>query len=121
MFNIDKLGNISMARGDTAEFFVNVCYGRKDNHIKYKLEETDTVLFAVFDTGNRYNENIIEKTYTIADLDEYDRIKMSFEEEDTMYLPVKNYWYVLKLFKADEQGNIKPYTITNKKQFNIDM
>lgn len=119
MFFIDKLGNIEMARGDCADWYLPIYYGKRDNKIQYELEDNDVILFAVFDTGNLYNENIIEKTFSKADTDEYGRVHLSIGEADTMDLPVHNYYYIVKLFKTDEQGNMKPYTITNKKQFNI--
>lgn len=102
MFDVSGNGIITISRGDnfTINLFVNI--GTQLEPIQYRLNENDKLYFALMEPNQPFEEALIRKVFTNENEDESGNIDMVFSTNDTEYLMPGNYYYMVKLYRANE-------------------
>ena len=98
--NISKTRIISMYKGDTASFNLQINIGTILEPIVYKLEDDDILKLYVLYPNSDLDSSIIYKEYTKDDLNEDDSITIKFDSDDTQYLNDGIYYYTIKLYRS---------------------
>lgn len=98
--NISKTRIISMYKGDTASFDLQINIGTVLEPIIYKLEDDDILKLYVLYPNSDLDSSIIYKEYTKDDLNEDDSITIKFDSDDTQYLNDGIYYYTIKLYRS---------------------
>ena len=124
MLDVSKNGIITLSRGDSFYLNIFVNLGTELNPIPYRLKEGDKLYFALMQPHQPFENALIRKEATIADMDEQtDLVKFSFTSEMTEFLMPGNYYYMVKLLRANngESGeeNESVDTIISKTKFII--
>ena len=121
MFYIDDNANIQIIRGDTfsVKLFIN-----QGTHIcpsRYILKDKDEVYVGVTEPNQTFENAIIRKKYTKADLDDKGDITITFESKDTVNLIPGKYYYQIKCNLYDEEKDKYDInTIVDKHEFYIE-
>ena len=102
MFDISRNGIITISRGDnfTLNVFVNI--GTNLMPIQYMLRGEDKLYFALMEPNQPFEHALVRKVFTSEDLDEDNNVDMNFSCEDTEFLLPGNYYYMIKLYRAEE-------------------
>ena len=111
MYTKTRYGIISMNRGDTFSFVLDVNVGSGVCPKWYTLqttinpqtgeEEKDYLYFALLEPNQRWEDAILKKTYDSTDiLAGYSNPILRIDTEDTEYLRPGTYYYQVKLFRA---------------------
>lgn len=87
MFKIDNVGKMTLTRGDTAEFNIELC---NEDGTPYEPSENDVVLFSIKKNLNSEN-SLIEKTGLLIRID----------SQDTQRMEIATYYYDVKILFAD--------------------
>ncbi len=113
--NISKTRIISMYKGDTASFDLQINIGTILEPSVYKLEDGDILKLYVLYPNSDLDSSIIYKEYTKDSLNEDDSITIKFDSDDTQYLNDGVYYYTIKLYR----GNGDVITIQKRTKFII--
>lgn len=130
MFNISKNNIISMNRGDSGSFSIQINIGTELEPIIYSLKPKDKVYFGVMEPNQKFDCSYIMKTYTIDDIQEDNFIDIKLIPSDTEYMLTGTYFYEIKLYVynsplIDPETNTEikdmsdVYTIQPKRKFVI--
>ena len=105
MFNIASNGIVTINRGDSFEFPIQLNIGNSLQHEGYKLKETDVLYLGIMEPNQPFETAIIRKKFVYEDLDDEGNITIRFWPEDTQcVLPGKYYYQVkLKTFDIDKK------------------
>lgn len=116
-------------RGETFRFNFNIVNENSDTGV-YKLQGNDALYFGLMDPNQMFEDALVKKKYTAADIDPEDpdgTILISLDPEDTIDLYPGKYYYMIKLKmdhdETDDEGNNRHIsditTIINKTKFFI--
>ena len=123
MFNISNNGIITINRGDTFTLNVFVNLGTSLEPIQYYLQPEDKLYFALMEPNQPFEDALIRKVATSADMLENGLVKITFSAEMTEYLLPGVYYYTVKLTRPEESSGQEVSqlvdTIIGKTRFNI--
>lgn len=115
MFTITTNGTITLTRGDSAEFTVELNIGTTLNQKSIILEPTDKVYFGVTEPNQPFEDAIIRKTFKGEDHLNKTELVITLEPKDTCLLIPGVYYYSVKV--VNENNFVK--SVVDKKIFNI--
>lgn len=115
MFIITQNGTITLTRGDSAEFIVELNVGTTLNQKSIILEPTDKVYFGVTEPNQPFENAIIRKTFKGEDHLDETNLVIYLEPKDTCCLIPGTYYYSVKV--VSENNFVK--SVVDKKIFNI--
>lgn len=114
MFDVDKNGVVTITAGDSGRSTLFVNSGTDYAPIRYRLKEGDSCKLTVTEINAPKNAApLIEKVFTLADLNDDGDIKIFFAPTDTDSLRPATYSYKVKLFTSEGDVN----TIVDKTNF----
>lgn len=113
--DISKTRIMSMFKGDTSSFNLQINVGTYLEPSIYTLEDWDTLNFYILHPNSDLASSVIYKTYTKDNLNEDSSITIKLDSYDTEYLNEGQYYYTIKLVKAN--GDI--ITIQKRTKFII--
>ena len=113
MFKRDSNGLIVVNRGDSFSFDLFINIGTEVMPEAYALTENDKVLFHIMAPNAYFDDAILEKVFTQANVNEDSTVKISFEHEDTADITPGKYYYEIKLVTTSD-GVQKFDTIVTK-------
>ena len=116
MFRISNNGIVTVTRGDS--FSLKVFMNLRSNSFPapYELQEGDIVYFGLTEPNQPFEHALIRKTATRDDLESEFIVVFNFSPEMTEYIMPGNYYYTIKLKKAEDDSVI---TIMDKRKFVI--
>ena len=119
MFDISKNGVISMNRGDSwrSPLFINS--GTKLEPIRYRLNNSSSVHFALMSPGQSFENALIKKIYTNKDENEEGDILIEFLPKDTAFLLPGKYYYQIKAQIVKDDNSQEINTIIPMTEFYI--
>lgn len=120
---------IVINRGDSYDFDLTIADETAIDG-RYHLIGDDAVYFGLMDPGQRFEDALVRKKYTVEDTDTMGNLVIAIEPEDTLDLYPGKYFYAVKLHlnHADIDANTgiptglwidKVITIINKTKFII--
>lgn len=115
MFTITQNGTITLTRGDSAQFTVELNIGTSLNQRSIILEPTDKVYFGVTEPNQPFENAIIRKTFKGEDHLNETKLVISLEPKDTSCLIPGTYYYSVKV--VNDNNFVK--SVVDKKIFNI--
>lgn len=104
MFEISNNGIIKINRGDSFSLNVFINLGTCLEPIQYVLQQGDSVYFALMEPNQPFEHALMRREFTVADLDEDDKVIMNFSSEQTEYLLPGTYYYMIKLRRLEKLG-----------------
>ena len=116
MFRISHNGIITVTRGDSFSLKVLVNLASNCFPAPYELQEGDIVYFGLTEANQPFEHALIRKTATKDDLESEYVVVFNFSSEMTEYLMPGNYYYSVKLKKAEDESVT---TIIDKRKFVI--
>ena len=116
MFNISRNGIVAINRGDDFILNVFINLGTSIDPIQYTLRGEDKLYFALMEPNQPFEHALIRKVFTAEDLDDNNCVDMVFTPTDTEHILPGDYYYMIKLYRADED---LVDTIVNKTKFVI--
>lgn len=99
MFNIAHNGIITVNRGDSFTFPIFLNSGTNIQPVKYDLDDSCYVYFAVMEPNQPFENALIKKKYTINDVDENGNVIIKFRPQDTQCVLPGKYYYQVKVQK----------------------
>ena len=96
MLSVDSDNSIHITQGNSLVLTITPMSSKTGK--KIVLEEGDNVLFTV---KSLMNEKVIQKILTIADYDESENLICEIGPEETVKLPIGEYYYDCLLCQAD--------------------
>ncbi len=113
MFRIADNDIITLNRGDTVEipFVINISSKYDTEKFRYSLRSTDAIYFGIMLPHQYFEDAIIKKKYTLADLTD-DTIIIRVSSNETAELDPGVYYYEIKIKSA---YGVK--TLISKKKF----
>jgi hypothetical protein len=100
MFDIAGNGIITVTRGDTFTTTLFVNTGTALVPVRYTLTGDDRVYFAVCEPNQAFEDAVVKKEFSSADLDDDGDVVIKFTSNDTEYLLPGDYYYEVKLYKV---------------------
>lgn len=97
MFNISYNGIITVNRGDSFKIPLLLNLGTSLEPIRYSVNNTTFVYFAVMEPNQPFENALIRKKYTAADVDENGNIMIRFKPQDTQCVLPGKYYYQVKV------------------------
>ena len=98
-------GIITLTRGDTLTTPIRVNIGTKLDPVYKRLEETDTLYFAIMEPKQAFEDAVVKKVYNQnSATDEEGNVLLKLKSSDTEKLLVGKYYYTVKLRGYDEYG-----------------
>lgn len=120
LYLIKKNQVITMTRGDSFSFSVELKTGKFPNIERYILEEGDILLFGLMRPNQHFECAFIKKEYGYDDYDyEGGTLKVTLQPEDTIDLEPGVYYYQIKVLYKDEAGEVHVDTVVQKTKFII--
>ena len=114
MVNISNEGEITLTRGDTFECPVFMNAGTELSPIRYRMTENDTLYFALMEVNQTFEDAILKKIFTSADLNEHGDVVAVLESQDTECLEIGKYYYTFKLKRPKGEGYSVDTVIPNR-------
>ena len=108
---------IVITRGDTYNFNLSIIDETSSAGI-YFLQDDDVLYFRIMRPNQPFEEAIIEKKYTVEDMDAEGIISLCISSEDTINLEPGRYYYSVKLSINNSTAK-KEVTIIDKSKFII--
>lgn len=115
MFELTDEQMIYLSRGDTCSFTLTILTGNNLEGYRYIIKENDEIYLGVTEANQCFENAILKKKYTIADVDENGDVVISFSHNDTKCLEKGTYYYTIKLVS----GNDVETVVSNKRLFII--
>ena len=115
LYLIKKNQVITMTRGDSFSFSVELKTGKFPNIERYILEEGDILLFGLMRPNQHFECAFIKKEYGY----EGGTLKVTLQPEDTIDLEPGVYYYQIKMLYKDEAGEVHVDTVVQKTKFII--
>lgn len=119
MFSVDTNNIISVTRGDSFSLPLFINEGSDLKPIRYIIQPGDTIYFALMQCNQYFENAIVKKVFTSANLNENNDIIITFNPEDTEQLIPGKYYYQIKAKLLNEDGNYIVNTIIDKTEFFI--
>ena len=116
--SISNNGIIVINNGDTFNMSVPINF-RKDIDIdEYEMGVDDRVYFSICEPKQHFEDGVVRKIFTAADLDSDGNIKITLIPSDTYYVLPGTYYYEIKL-KIGLNENAVVKTIIPKRKLVI--
>lgn len=114
---INNMGIIKMFRGDSFSVvpFINNSTEMIDD--KYEITANDTIYFGLMECNQRFEDAILKKVYTIADVDANGNITIKINPSDTVDLLPGKYFYSIKLKHDNQDESFDVYTLMQETEF----
>lgn len=108
---------ITITRGDTFSppLFINA--GSDLKPVRYELGDYDEVYLGIMEPNQPFENAIVKKRYTKANINEYGDVKVRFEHDDTKCLVPGKYFYEIKAKFIKEDGSVDINTIIQRTEF----
>ncbi len=121
MFTIAFNGIITVNRGDSFTIPLVLNAGTFLEPIHYSVKPTSFVYFAVMEPNQPFEDALIKKRYTSADVDEYGNILIKFKPQDTQCVLPGKYYYQVKVqnVNPDDANDYTVDTVIDKTLFYI--
>lgn len=121
MFNISYNGIITVNRGDSFVLPLVLNVGNNIEPCNYQMTDKSFVYFGVMEPNEPFENALIKKKCTIADVDSDGCILIKFKPQDTQCVLPGKYYYQVKLqtFNSDDPEDYNVDTVIDKKQFFI--
>ena len=118
MLEITKNGIIRVNRGDNFELPIIINIGTQLLPIDYKFSENDILYLGIMEPNQLFEEAILKKKLTHADVDSEGNMIAKFEPNDTVCLIPGLYYYQIKakIYK-EEKNDYEIKTVCKKQQF----
>ena len=97
MFNINNTGIIQMNRGDTVEAPLFINKGTELDPLRYVLDASSQVYFAIEQPNQPFEYAIVKKVFTNKDLNSNNDVVIKLSSNDTLQLLPGKYYYEIKL------------------------
>lgn len=111
---------IQMVRGDSGSFTLFINKGSILEPEQYIIQpNVDEVVFYLTEAQEPFEDAILEKHMTSADLDQDNNIVVNFVPADTLDIESGVYFYEIKLHHTNQDQSVDVNTIIPKKQFII--
>jgi hypothetical protein len=117
---LTKTGIVSLIRGDSFSVTAYINSGTELVPVRYTLKSTDKLYFAIMQPNEQFENAIVRKIFTSANLDSNGDVIISLIPTDTLYLVPGKYYYQLKLLTTDSNNVEQVITITPKSLFFIE-
>lgn len=118
MGTIANNGIINLIRGDSFEMSLPINLGTKLSPEYYTLKEGDNLYFGLMEPNQPFENAIVKKKYdNNSKKDEDNNILLTLNPEDTEYLSVGKYYYMVKLRQKISEEKYKVTTIINPTLF----
>lgn len=95
--SISNNGIIVINRGDTFTMRIAINFLNDIDLSDYEMGADDKVYFAICEPNQHFEEGVIRKIFTMADLDIDGNIKIELLPSDTYYVLPGTYYYEIKL------------------------
>ena len=120
LYLIKKNQVITMTRGDSISFSVDITKGKFPFIEKYILSDDDVLYFGLMRPNQPFECAFVKKEYHYDDYDyEGGSLKVTIDPEDTIDLEPGVYYYQIKVLYKDEAGEIHVDTVVQKTKFII--
>ena len=116
MFNISNNNIVTINRGDTFTLNLFINDGTVLEPIQYFLQEGDKLYFGLMEANQPFEFALIRKVFTMEDAGEDGYVVMKFDGDMTEFLLPGTYYYMVKLYKAEDES---VETVINKTKFVI--
>lgn len=116
MFDINQLTQeISITRGDSAQFAININAGTELCPIQYRLTDKDVLYIGIEEPNQPFEHAIVKKVAKRSTniFDKDDNIIIELIPEDTECLMPGLYYYEVKLVQGNNESYRNLYTIIN--------
>ena len=118
MYYVDRNNVITLTRGDSLEFPVEVLRGEFPYERKVELDDTCIVYFGLMEPHQLFEDAILKKVYSEEDTNEDGDIIIKIDPIDTVDLFPGVYYYSVKLLSIDNiSGEEKVDTLIQKSKF----
>ena len=119
MFNIGSNGIITINRGDSCWFPLQLNIGTNLEPLAYQLSDSTIVYFGVMEPNQPFENALIRKKFTISDCDGDGNIIIKFSPRDTQCVLPGKYYYQVKVqrFNSDDQSDYEVDTVIDKTLF----
>ncbi|MBO7211317.1 MAG: hypothetical protein J6V44_09995 [Methanobrevibacter sp.] len=84
---------------------------------KYEITANDTIYFGLMECNQRFEDAILKKVYTIADVDTGGNITIKINPSDTVDLLPGKYFYSIKLKHDNQDESFDVYTLMQETEF----
>lgn len=119
MFNIAFNGIITVTRGDSFSFPLQIDFGNSYNTTAASLAPNDKLYVAVMEPNQSFENALIKKVYTAEDVVK-GIVNIKFRPQDTECVLPGKYYYQIKLQRFnDDQSDYDVDTIIDKTLFFI--
>ena len=117
---LTKTGILSLIRGDSFSMAAYINSGTGLVPVRYTFKNTDKLYFAIMQPNEMFENAVVKKIFTVADLDVNGDITISLVPTDTEYLTPGKYYYQIKLLTTDLSDAEQIITVTPKSLFFIE-
>jgi len=97
MFDRSPLGIITMSRGDSFSFPLFINSGTDIAPERYILKDGEVLYLGVKEPNQLFEDSVIRKRYTVADLNEDGDVLIQFNPRDTVSVLPGKYYYEIKI------------------------
>lgn len=104
MFNIAFNGIITVTRGDSFSFPLQIDFGNSYNTTSATLGSKDKLYVAVMEPNQSFEEALIKKVYTSADIVN-GVVNIKFRPSDTECVLPGKYYYQIKLQRFNQESD----------------
>lgn len=119
MFTISSNGIITLNRGDSCSFPVDMKMGSVLNYEQYVMSSKDTIYFGIMEPNQPFENAIVRKKYTHEDQTTDGRLFVNLYPQDTCCLLPGKYYYQIKLETKMKGHPSDVETIVDKTLFYI--
>lgn len=121
MFDITKNKIITVNRGDSFEFNVDINIGTPMNEVPHTMLDAERLYFALMEPNKSFEQAILVKWYDKTAQNEDGTVTIKFDPSDTENLHEGVYYYQIKLraIVNNELGEDEVSTIIGKTKFII--
>lgn len=117
MYSITKNNVVSVVKGDTIRFPIELFIGKFPYKQQMELEDGDKAYFGIFDSNTSFDQAVIKKVLTKDDEDEYGNLWITLLPEDTINLEVGTYYYEVKVLYNDKKESNNVDTVIQRTKF----
>ena len=114
---INNIGIVKMFRGDSLTLNPFINNGTEMVEEQYEITAYDTIYFGLMEYNQEFENAILKKVYTIADIDEHGNISIKLNPSDTVDLLPGKYFYSIKLKHNNNENSFDVYTLLQETEF----
>lgn len=118
MLDISNNGIIRLTRGDSMKVPLFINNGTDMAPIRYYLNSSDTIYFAIMEPNRPFEDAIIKKVFTTEDeMTDQGDLWIKLDPTDTEHLLPGKYFYTVKLKTITDDGKYTVRTVITEKEF----